>query len=186
MTKQTITHELNLIDDIADGIEGHCAEWAVILRNCATTIRAALTDKASGDQVAKSNELVEWTSQKWNEYVRLIQFRHNVLIERKDDEIASLTKEVALLNDEISEQAQGRTLPDYAIEAGAKWMAENVMRYKWSGLGHGCVDPRFPPWQVGGVYNAQQGDFCDAVRGILAAIAQAVAAESAGGRKVEG
>ena len=63
-------------------------------------------------------------------------------------------------------------MTDEQIEAGARWLAENVMHHKWEGLSKEgrSGDWGFPAWKVGGQHNARQEDYRDAVRGMLKAM----------------
>lgn len=60
------------------------------------------------------------------------------------------------------------------ITAGAKWLAANVLHYKWDGLHEGSARARgFDPWYIGKYItfpNLRQGDVREAVRGLLSAM----------------
>lgn len=61
---------------------------------------------------------------------------------------------------------------DEQIDAGAQYLAREVMSYAWDGLRKDgrASDAGFRPWGVRGHLNARQEDYRDAVRGILAAV----------------
>lgn len=64
------------------------------------------------------------------------------------------------------------TPQDDPITRAAKWLAENVMRTKWSGIPQEgrASECGFDPWHMGTCgYNAGREDYRDAVRGVLQA-----------------
>lgn len=54
------------------------------------------------------------------------------------------------------------------VEEAAKYLAETVMRYDWNGLSDRPRSSQYPPWKVGGHWNAHKDDYRAVVHTIAA------------------